>query len=140
MHPQRVAIRFPGTHEGFAQAFERFREALDAEELTGTPRFNTELVFEEIVANIISHGATAGRELVVAVILETHADSIVLTFEDDGVPFDPCSYSPPLRVVSLLDETQVGGFGLVLVRQAAKSIDYLRTPEGQNRVSVRLSR
>ena len=140
MHPQRVAIRFPGTHDGFALAFERFREALDAEELAGTPRFNTELVFEEIVANIISHGAAARRELAVAVTFETHADSIVLTFEDNGVAFDPCSYVPPARVVSSLDETQVGGFGLVLVRHAAQSIDYVRTAAGQNRVSVRLSR
>lgn len=139
MHPQRVAIRFPGTHDGFAQAFDRFREALDAEEMTGTARFNTELVFEEMIANIISHGAKAGRELAVAVTLEAHADSIVLTFEDDGVPFDPCAYTPPVRT-NLLDETQIGGFGLILVRHAAKSIDYVRTVAGQNRVSVTLSR
>src|SRR5215469_1206948 len=117
MRAQRLAIRFSGTHDGFAIAFDQLRDALDAGQLSGTPRFNTELVFEEMVANIINHGADAGRELAVAVTLEASADTIVLTFEDDGIAFDPRHHQPvPLKS---LDEERNGGFGLVLVRHAA---------------------
>jgi len=138
MHPQRVAIRFPGTHDGFATAFDQLRDALDAGELCGTPRFNTELVFEEMVANIINHGVDGARELTVAVTLETRADTIVLTFEDDGIAFDPRDHKPvPLRS---LDEERNGGFGLVLVRHAARSVDYERTALGHNRVTITLAR
>ena len=61
MHAPRVQIRFPGTHAGFAQGFACFRAALDAERLEGATRYDAELVFEEIVANIVGHGARNGR-------------------------------------------------------------------------------
>jgi anti-sigma regulatory factor (Ser/Thr protein kinase) len=134
----RVEIRFPGTHAGFAQAFARLQEALDAARLDGALRFHAELVFEELVANIINHGAVDGREPDVCVSFEARRDSIVLTFDDDGVPFDP--RKRPASVPAALDETRIGGFGLVLVRHAARSLDYLRTASGRNRVTVTLER
>ena len=130
----QVEIRFPGTHAGFAQAFARLLEALDAASLDAAMRFHAELVFEEVVANIINHGAVDGRELDVCVTFEAHSDSIVLIFDDDGVPFDPRDRRAP--VTTALDDTRIGGFGLLLVRHAARSLDYLRTASGRNRVTV----
>jgi anti-sigma regulatory factor (Ser/Thr protein kinase) len=115
------------------------RRALDAQRLDGAPRYNAELVFEEITANIIAHGAPDGHELEVCVTLEVAADWIVLTFEDNGVPFDPRRRPDPPPQKSL-EEARVGGYGLLLVRRAARSIDYLRTAEGRNRLTVRLPR
>jgi anti-sigma regulatory factor (Ser/Thr protein kinase) len=134
-----VAVRFLGTHADFAQGFEEVRAALDAQGVTGALRYNAELVFEEITANIVEHGAPDRHELHVCVTLEVCADSIVLTFEDNGVPFDPRKRPDPPPQKSL-EEARIGGYGLMLVRRAAQSIDYVRTPEGGNRVSVRLPR
>jgi anti-sigma regulatory factor (Ser/Thr protein kinase) len=139
MQAQRIEIDFPGTRDGFAQAFARLRGALDAERLDTAPRYNAELVFEEIVANIVNHGAVDGRQPDVRVTLEPCSDSIILTFDDDGVPFDPRGRPEPVPPRSM-DEAKVGGFGLVLVRRAASSLDYLRTTEGRNRLIVRLPR
>ena len=139
MPTQRVEIRFPGTHQGFARGFERARNALDAVPLDGTTRYNTELVFEEIVANIVGHGAPDGHPLEVCFTLEAHPDSITLTFDDNGVPFDPRGRPDPLPQKSL-DEARIGGYGLMLVRHAASSIDYGRTAEGHNRLTVKLPR
>ncbi len=96
-------------------------------------------MFEEITANIIAHGAPDGHELEVCVTLDASRDSIVLTFEDNGVPFDPRNRPDPLPQTSL-EEARVGGYGLMLVRRAARSIDYLRTAEGRNRLTVHLPR
>ena len=130
----RVEIRFPGTHAGFAQGFVRLQEVLDAAGLDGAPRFHAELVFEEMVANIVKHGAVNGRAPDVCVSFETEVDAMVLTFDDDGMPFDPCNCPAP--VPAALDETRIGGFGLLLVRHAARSLDYQRTAAGRNRVTV----
>ncbi|HEV2230506.1 MAG TPA: ATP-binding protein [Steroidobacteraceae bacterium] len=135
MSARRIGIRFPGTHAGFAQGFARLREALDAERLAGTARYNAELVFEEIVANIVSHGARNGREADVCVTLEPRADSIVLIFSDDGVPFDPRGRPDPV-IPKTLAEAKIGGFGLMLVRHAASSLDYVRTADDRNRLTV----
>ena len=115
------------------------RHALDREALNATTRYNAELVFEEITANIIEHGAPDRHELYVCVTLEVCADSIVLTFEDNGVPFDPRRRPDPPPQKSL-EEARIGGYGLMLVRRAAQSIDYLRTAEGRNQLTVRLPR
>jgi anti-sigma regulatory factor (Ser/Thr protein kinase) len=136
---RRVEIRFPGSHEGFAHGFRRLRHALDGEALNATTRYNTELVFEEIVANIVGHGARKGREPDVRVTLEAHPDSIVLIFDDDGVPFDPRGRPDPVKPKSL-EEAKVGGFGLMLVRHAASSLEYLRTAEDRNQLTVRVAR
>jgi anti-sigma regulatory factor (Ser/Thr protein kinase) len=139
MSAQRIEIRFPGSHEGFAQAFRRLRQALDGKALNASTRYNAELVFEEIVANIVGHGARNGREPDVHVTLETYPDSIVLIFDDDGVAFDPRGRSDPVKPKSL-EEAKVGGFGLMLVRHAASSLEYLRTAGDRNRLTVRVPR
>ena len=139
MHSRRAQIRLTGTHAGFAQAFERFRRALDAERLDSVPRYNAELIFEEIVANVVRHGAVAGRDPAVCVTLESGPDSIRVTFEDDGVPFDPCAEFEPDPPKSLEGE-KIGGFGLTLVRRAASSLEYLRTEGGHNRLTVSVAR
>ena len=139
MHSRRVEIRFPGTHDGFAHGFARLLTVLDAERLEGAPRYNSELVFEEIVDNIISHSAAPGEELDVRVTLEVRPDTIILTFEDNGVPFDPRGLPDPQPPKSL-EEAKIGGFGVLLVRQAARSIDYLRTASGHNLLTVQVQR
>lgn len=139
LRSERLEIRFPATHEGFAQAFARLRGALDVQRLDGAARYNTELVFEEIVANIVSHGAADGRRVDVHLTLEPRPDSMILTFEDDGVAFDPRGHPDPAPARSL-EEARVGGFGLMLMRRAASALDYVRTLDGRNRLTVKLLR
>jgi anti-sigma regulatory factor (Ser/Thr protein kinase) len=130
-----VEIRFAGTHQGFAQAFARLHAALDVVGLERAVRYNAELVFEEIVANIVKHGARNGHEPDVCVTLQALADSIVLIFSDDGVPFDPRGRPDPVPPRSLA-EARDGGFGLMLVRHATRSLDYARTADGRNRLTA----
>jgi len=136
-HP--LEIRFPGTHAGFGNAFERLRSMLDEHHLDAVTRYNTELVFEEIVANLVKHAAPTDRDLDVRVILEPRNDAILLTFEDDGKPFDPREHLVRERPNAYADG-QIGGYGLVLVRRAASAFGYLRTPEGRNRLTVTVPR
>ena len=130
------AMRFAATLEDFERAFTGLRGALDGQSLGAAARYNVELVFEEILANILRHGATDGHKLDVLVMLELAPDSISLTFEDDGAAFDPRTPAhPPPR-----SREGGGGFGLMLVQRVAGSIAYLRTPEGRNRLTVTLPR
>lgn len=130
------AVRFPGTLEEFERAFTGLRRALDVQQIAGATRYNVELVFEEIVANMLRYGATDGRRLDVRVTLEMGPESISLIFDDDGVAFDPRGRAdaPPKAWQGQ------GGFGLMLVHRVASSLGYLRTPEGRNRLTVTLPR
>lgn len=108
------------------------RECLDARGLHGAPRYNVELVFEEIATNIIRHGSPIG-EVELALSFTEH--EVVLTFEDDGVPFDPRLQPDPV-IPSSLDEAPVGGRGLPLVRNVATRIEYARTPQSRNQLKL----
>lgn len=128
-----VEIPFAASHEGFAQGFARLRAALDEKQLHGAPRHNVELIFEEIVANMVRHGAVDARVPEARVTIAMRADEIVLTIEDDGVAFDPTAHKASPSSRSLHDERE-GGFGILLVRRAAASLSYSRTEQHRNRL------
>jgi anti-sigma regulatory factor (Ser/Thr protein kinase) len=115
------------------------RRALDAEELTQSARarYNIELIFEEIVGNILRYGAPHGRELHVSAQVHRDGEKIIMTVEDDGIPFDPCSGTDSAQPKTTHDRD--GGFGLVIVRRAANSMHYQRTDQERNRLTVTLS-
>ena len=69
--------------------------------------------------------------------LTVGAQAIVMIFEDDGLPFDPCSRPDPSLPRTLAD-AQVGGLGLLLVRRMATTLRYERTPTHRNRLLVTL--
>lgn len=95
---------------------------------------NIELVLEETLVNVISYGYADARGHAIEVSVEVEPARVVLTFEDDGVEFDPRSGRAPTTPVSI-ESAPIGGRGLLLVRNAACSIDYLRSG-GRNRLTI----
>ena len=55
-------LTFAGTRAGFEQGFGQFRAILDRYPLQSRTRYGCELVFEEIVRNIIRHGYADNQE------------------------------------------------------------------------------
>ena len=92
-----------------------------------------ELAFDEILANICSYAYDDADEHAIEV--TCHWDGTTLSAEviDDGRPFDPLSIEEPDLEASL-DEREVGGLGLFLVRQLMDRVAYRREAE-RNRLS-----
>jgi len=130
----RVLV-FPGTFAGFEHAFGELRRELDRHSLHSQTRYSCELVFDEIVTNIIKHAYGDDREHSIEVSVDFPDTSIVMHFEDDGIPFDPRDAPAVESPTSLLD-APIGARGLLLVRKVARSIDYMRTPRHRNRLTV----
>ncbi len=135
MESRSTLLSFPATMAGFSQAFAELRQALQQSGLDAASRYNVELVFEEVVANILRHGSPSGATVALRVELVAGPESVVLTFEDNGVPFDPRGRPPPVLPSAL----ETGGLGLLLVKRAATRLDYQRTPDDRNRLVVTLS-
>ncbi|MGQ9591397.1 MAG: ATP-binding protein [Planctomycetota bacterium] len=86
------------------------------------------LALDECVANIIEHGRVPETDGAIEIAIDVLDDRIVAEISDNGVPFDPSlrgeqrgSGSYPRR-----------GFGLYLIHMIADSIEYERTPDGRN--------
>jgi serine/threonine-protein kinase RsbW len=134
--PHHHLLRFAATRAHFEQASADARRALDACGVQGRARYNAELVFEEVVSNVIRHGRA--EEMSVALACESGASTIVLTFEDAGPPFDPLEHPAPVLPKSL-EEAPLGGLGLLLARKASTDLRYERTPDQRNRLTVTIA-
>ena len=77
------------------------------------------LACDEWISNVAAYSGATRFEFR----CEAHGDDLVLTFRDDGVPFDPTSASGELADFDALDE---GGMGLNLIRQSASEMRYVR--------------
>jgi serine/threonine-protein kinase RsbW len=126
-------LRFPGTPMGLDGAVRSLRQILDARQLPPQHRHDVELVFEEMASNIVNYGQPSGD----VEALVRFNDETTLTFEDDGVAFDPRDHPAP-PVPTRREELRIGGLGIMLVKTICSRIDYARTPEQRNRLTLEI--
>src|SRR5580698_3303107 len=100
MRTVRHVLRFQATLAGFEHGNNALHRLLDEWQVAGQPRFNIELAFEEIAVNIVRHGLPSAD---VEVVVDFDDSEVVLTFEDDGVPFDPLQHADPEVPTSIDD-------------------------------------
>jgi len=101
-----------------------------------------ELVLEEAVTNIIRYGyeGQPAREQppVIEIDLQVDLDEVQVLVVDDANPFDPLDSGGQL-LPETLDDAQVGGLGLLMIRNTATSMSYERR-DGQNRFTMTVAR
>ena len=130
-----LQLMIPNSLQGLKQGLGALGEWLTRAHLGQELENRAFLVFEEIVTNIIRYGFddSLAHEIKVAVLLNSM--ELTLIFDDDGRPFDPRSAPRPEPHRSL-EKAPIGGRGLLLVRNLAKHLDYERTQNGRNRLTV----
>ena len=84
-----------------------------------------EIALEEIFMNIVTHGTPVGDQRRVELCLALAGDDLTLALEDEGPPFDPLTLPAP-DVGARLEDRNVGGLGVYLVRQMMDSVSYAR--------------
>lgn len=94
------------------------------------------IAVDEMVSNIILHGYDEAErgEHTIRIRLSADEDSAVLRIEDRGRPFNPLAYPPP-DVDAPLEEREVGGLGVHLVRSLMDEVAY-EYVGGANRVTL----
>ena len=63
-------------------------------------------------------------------------DDFVISIEDNGKPFNPCSVPPPKLDVNL-DDRRVGGLGIHFMRKFMDEISYKYDPKMGNQLTMR---
>jgi anti-sigma regulatory factor (Ser/Thr protein kinase) len=85
------------------------------------------LALEEAVANAINHGLPGSPPPHrLAVRLGVDADTVAAEVIDNGRPFDPTAVPDP-DLKSSLEERQLGGLGIHLMRELMDGLDYRRS-------------
>ena len=93
-----------------------------------------ELAFDEILANITGYAYEDSEEHAIEVACRWDGQTLTAEVVDDGRPFDPLSAEAP-DLEAGIDDREVGGLGLFLVRQLMDEVGY-RREGGRNRLSL----
>jgi serine/threonine-protein kinase RsbW/sigma-B regulation protein RsbU (phosphoserine phosphatase) len=98
------------------------------------------LILDEIVTNVISYAYPDEDQHDFILDISKENDRIVIKLVDSGIPFDPLDKSDP-DVDSAIEERQIGGLGIFLVKQLAETVEYSRTDDNnQLLITVSLNR
>jgi anti-sigma regulatory factor (Ser/Thr protein kinase) len=119
----RLSMQLGNGLAAIAEGGAALRDFCAREGLSDAVINRVDVVFEEVVANIVRHGFAPGSAQTIAVEARIEGDAVVLVFDDDGRPFDPTLQPPPAPFTRLAD-AQVGGLGVALVQRLARSVAY----------------
>lgn len=83
------------------------------------------LVLEEIVSNIIIHGYDRAADKEILVRIGLSEGTLRIEFEDQAKPFNPLEV-PPMQLADNIQDQQIGGLGVHIVRNIVDQLDYQR--------------
>jgi sigma-B regulation protein RsbU (phosphoserine phosphatase) len=94
------------------------------------------LALEEWVANVINYAYPKGTRGHVEVTADVSDEVLTLVIKDHGVAFDPTQHTE-VDVDAELNDRQIGGLGIYLVRTIMDTVSYERTADGYNRLTLK---
>lgn len=92
------------------------------------------IAVDEIFTNIASYSYEGKPGFAgVSVDFDEEARELILTFEDEGVAYNPLEAREP-DIEAALEEREIGGLGILMVRQLMDSVEYKR--EGNRNILI----
>ncbi len=81
------------------------------------------LILEELYTNTITHGASDRRDIFIEVNLGIDKNELVMTYKDNGIPFNVLELPDPDLTASI-ENREVGGLGVYYVKTLTDSVEY----------------
>jgi anti-sigma regulatory factor (Ser/Thr protein kinase) len=125
VNQRREVERLAGLVEQFGEA-----HGLAADDVSAV-----NLLLDEVVINIISHGYDDEREHQIAVNLALEDHVLAIRIEDDGRPFNPLD-APAPNLDLPIEERPIGGLGIYIARSIADEMKYHRE-DGRNVLTLK---
>ena len=121
--------------ESIPQATSFVDEQLEAIECPMKAQMQLDMAIDELFCNIASYAYGAGEgKATVRFDYDPAARRVILSFIDEGVPFNPLESDEPDVSLSA-EERAIGGLGIFLVKKTMDSIKY-RYENGQNILTI----
>ncbi len=121
--------------ESIPQATSFVDEQLEAIECPMKAQMQLDVAIDELFCNIASYAYGAGEgKATIRFDYDPAARRVILSFIDEGVPFNPLESDEPDVSLSA-EERAIGGLGIFLVKKTMDSIKY-RYENGQNILTI----
>jgi anti-sigma regulatory factor (Ser/Thr protein kinase) len=89
--------------------------------------FSMSLALEEIVTNIISHGYGGHEEYDIAIRFSLEKHNLRIQIKDSALEFNPLNVVEPDDLDKPLEERNIGGLGIHLVKKFTDNFNYRRS-------------
>lgn len=106
----------------------------DAAGLPDPKVFVINLALDELITNTVTHGLDGEADAEIRIRMRVDGGTLILVMDDNGQPFDP-TQDTNADVTSTLEERDVGGLGLHLVKTFADRVSY-EFVDGRNRLTM----
>lgn len=121
-----LTLRIPNRIEDLPAVSEAVETLGQDEDWAADVTFAVVLALEEVAANVVRHGGhEEGSSEIEIEVVSTDAEARV-EVRDGGVPFDPFHDAPEPDTEAALEDRQIGGLGLHLVRSLIDEARYRR--------------
>lgn len=125
MEVQKKVIKISNTIDAVQTALSEFEIFAEECEVSMPVAMKVNIVLDELLSNIVKYGFADELEHFIQVTLEFHGRKLMITFEDDGIPFNPFQKTPPDLSLPI-EEREIGGLGIHLVRKLMDEFSYKR--------------
>lgn len=109
---------------------------LEETECSAKEKMQIDIAIEEIFVNIARYAYPSGDGKAV---MEIEADkagkSVRITFEDQGIPYDPLKNEDP-DITLPAEERPIGGLGIFMVKNIMDEVSY-ENADGKNRLTIK---
>lgn len=130
-------LTLPATLDSLARVREFVRDAAERAGADPQRTYSLQLALDEITTNVIVYGyASVKQQGTIVLHAEVRGDSLVVTLEDWGPPFDPRTRELPDEedLSRPLEERGIGGLGIFLAVKGVDRFDYRR--EGERNLNI----
>jgi len=135
MHEGSITIRISANVHEIERLNRLIRQFGELHDLPGRALYSVNLALDEVVSNIVLYGYEKSNNDPIVVKMEVRGAELTASVEDSGREFDPLSLPPP-DLSAPLEDRQVGGLGIHLMRSLMDGVEY-RRHENKNLLSMR---
>ena len=96
-----------------------------------------DIAIEEIFVNIAHYAYPEAEGEAVISVDSGEGPSVTITFEDEGIPYDPLKNEDPDITLSA-DDRPIGGLGIFMVKKSMDEVSY-EYKDGKNRLTIKKS-
>ncbi|MDR1334481.1 MAG: ATP-binding protein [Holosporaceae bacterium] len=132
-----MLIKIKNSIEEISKICDQVGDFCKANEISEEKFHDIVLILDEVVTNVISYAYPDGEDHDFILSIDKEGDRIVMELVDNGIPFDVLRKADP-DVDSAIEQRQIGGLGIFIVKQLAEVVEYSRTDD-KNQLSITVS-
>jgi serine/threonine-protein kinase RsbW len=135
MHEGSITIRISASVHEIERLNRLIRQFGELHDLPSRALYSVNLALDEVVSNIVLYGYEDSNDDPIVVKMEVRGAELMASVEDSGREFDPLSLPAP-DLHAPLEDRQVGGLGIHLMRSLMDAVEY-RRHDSKNLLTMR---